>query len=507
MKANKLIVLLIIILNSSLAFTQQTRKVLFLGNSYTYVNNLPQIISELASNTGNALIYDSNLLGGYTLQNHYASTESKNKILANNWDYIVLQEQSQRPTFVIPSEFMDGFGNLKTFIKQNRPCSLINAFMTWGSENGDTQNCPNNPLVCTYEGMQDLLEDRYMTVSDIYESEVTPVGAVWRFIKQNYPTIQLYQSDGRHPSEAGSYLAACCFYTTIYRNNPALISYDYSLDTTSATIIRNAVKSIVYDHLSDWFVGRYTPHSDFNYVIENGINQIKINNKTTQYADSFIWDFGDGTTSTDFLPTHNYTADGSYSIKLISYKCYLGENHESIMERVVNFCAHTPTIFPNLILCPNTTGTVWTQPADSYQWLDDFGNPIPGANNQSLEVYPGNSYSVLTTVNGCTERSTQILIDTIVGGIDPNDECNLTNVEFEDLTDLKTFPNPVNNILHLQTNASIKQISIYNSIGKELIKTQINQNMLDVSNLPVGLYIIKIQTENGAIRSSKFIKN
>lgn len=63
----------------------QTRKVLFLGNSYTYANNLPQIVSDLATNTGDVLIFDSNSIGGYTLADHFDSTLSKNKILSNNW--------------------------------------------------------------------------------------------------------------------------------------------------------------------------------------------------------------------------------------------------------------------------------------------------------------------------------------------------------------------------------------------------------------------------------------
>lgn len=492
--------------NSFLVYAQQTRKVLFLGNSYTYANNLPQIISEIALNAGDELIYDSNLIGGYTLQNHFASAVSKNKILADNWDYIILQEQSQTPTFIVPSEFMDGFGNLKTFIHQNKPCSLISAFMTWGRENGDVQNCPNNPGVCTYLSMQDLLEDRYMDMSDLFESEVTPVGVVWRFIKQNYPNIQLYQLDGSHPSEAGSYLAACCFYTSIFQKDPQHISYNYSLDAQTATIIKNAVKSMVFDHLTDWYIGRYVPHSNFNYIIGNGLNEVKINSVTTQYANSFIWDFGDGTTSTALLPTHNYTADGIYTIKLTSNKCYLGENHESVTQHTVQFCAHTNTIYPNLILCPNTTGTVYTQSADSYQWCDEFGNPIPGATNQSFEVLAGNSYSVITTVNGCTEQSPQIFVDTLIGGIG-NDDCNLNQNEFENHTSIKTFPNPANKILQLETTEKIKQISIYNSSAKELPIGLTTQNTLDVSNLPQGLYMIKLLTEQDKTITTKFIKN
>ncbi|WP_298222573.1 T9SS type A sorting domain-containing protein [Flavobacterium sp.] len=490
---------------SLVAFSQQTRKVLFLGNSYTYANDLPQIVSALASSTGDVLIYDSNLIGGYSLEDHFASTVSKNKILADDWDYIVLQEQSQRPAFIVPSGFMNGFSDLKTYIDQNKPCAQITSFMTWGYQNGDAQNCASNPVVCSYAGMQDLVSDRYMSMSNLYESEVTPVGVVWKYIKENYPTINLYQSDGSHPSLAGSYIAACCFYTSIFRKDPTLISNNYGLNASTAQIIRNATKSIVFDAMADWYIGRYLPSSSFNYVIGTGTNEIIINNNIPTYRDSLIWDFGDGATSTALQPTHTYVADGSYIIKLTSNKCYLGQNITSIYERTVNFCSHTNTITPNyLFLCPNIPGTISTQPAESYQWCDDFGNPIAGATNQSIEVFTGLSYSVLTTINGCTEMSSPITIDGYAGiGESP---CNLGNDDFQIPLEIDIFPNPAEHLLNFQSLEKIKNVSIIDLLGQEVSVNRVSVNIIDVSNLDQGIYIIKLISENDKTFSTKFVK-
>ncbi|WP_309608952.1 T9SS type A sorting domain-containing protein [Flavobacterium sp.] len=485
----------------------QTRKVLFLGNSYTYVNDLPRIVSDLAANTGDILIYNSNLIGGYTLENHFASTVSKNKILSSNWDYIVLQEQSQRPAFIGALAFLNSFGDLKGFIKQNKPCAQITSFMTWGYQNGDTQNCATNPSVCTYTGMDNLIKDRYMEFSNVFESEVTPVGVVWRYIKQNYPNINLYQSDGSHPSLAGSYLAACCFYTSIFRKNPALISNNYGLDANTASIIRNATKTLVFDQMLNWYIGKYVPNANFNYKIGIGTNQIVIDSVTPTYRDSVIWDFGDGTTSTAALPpSHSYATEGNYTVKLTSNKCYLGQNLTSIFERKVNFCSHTNTILPNyLVLCPNVSGTISTQTADSYQWLDFYGNPIAGATNQSLTVFSGQSISVLTTFNGCTERSPQMVIDAYIdiGGGSP---CNLGIIEVDKPYEITTFPNPTQNILNVQTTVIIKEISVYDVLGKKVITNKVSVDSVDVSNLAKGIYIIKVLGEDDKKFTAKFIK-
>src|SRR5688500_19857611 len=70
-------------------------------------------------------------------------------------------------------------------------------------------------------------------------------------------------------------------------------------------------------------------------------------------------------------------------------------------------CSFTPTVTPNnLILCPNATDTLWTQPYDSYQWFKG-GVPIPGATQQYYVVNyfadAGDYFKVSATVGTCTE--------------------------------------------------------------------------------------------------------
>src|SRR4051812_45886499 len=95
--------LLLLVLLSSFSFRTfsqpQTFHVLFIGNSYTYVNNLPQIVADVASSMGDSLIYDSYAIGGYTLEQHFADSNCTNKIKAGGWDYVILQEQSQLPAW------------------------------------------------------------------------------------------------------------------------------------------------------------------------------------------------------------------------------------------------------------------------------------------------------------------------------------------------------------------------------------------------------------------------
>lgn len=71
--------------------------VLFLGNSYTSSNSLPSLVSQFACGMGNNIVYDSYTPGGYWFLNHKDDPGTLSKINSTNWDFVVLQNQSQVP--------------------------------------------------------------------------------------------------------------------------------------------------------------------------------------------------------------------------------------------------------------------------------------------------------------------------------------------------------------------------------------------------------------------------
>jgi len=417
-KTIKYFALLFISLNT---FSQTTKRALFLGNSYTYVNNLPQITADIANNMSDSLIFDSNCPGGYTLQGHSTNVTSLNKIMIGNWDFVGLQEQSQRPSFPIAQVQTDVFPYarmLDSTINFYNSCAETMFFMTWGRKNGDASNCPTWPLVCTYSGMDSLLNLRYQMMADSNNAMVSAVGAVWKNIRQNYPLIELYQADESHPSEAGSYAAACCFYTSMFRKNPLLISYNYTLSATDAANIRTAVKTIVYDSLMNYNIGAYDPLANCNYTAGAG-NLVTFTNQSSN-ANSYVWYFGDGDSASVSNPVHTYPASGTYSVMLIA-----------------NYCSYSDTI----TLLVNTT---------------------------SLGI---NTY---------------------------------------DSSALKTYPNPVNDILIVQLqNIKIENVILLDALGNYLEFTyRIDKDKIniDLKSFAPGIYFIRLNSD-GKMLSQKIIKN
>jgi hypothetical protein len=268
---------------------------LFLGNSYTASNNLPGLTEQLAASAGFELTTAANTPGGFSFEGHTTNTASQNLIAQGGWDFVVLQEQSQIPSFPLAQVETDCFpyaAQLNEQILAADSCAETVFYMTWGRENGDSQNCANWPPVCTYEGMDDLLYERYMTMAEENEALVSPVGRVWRYLRENNPGIDLYSSDGSHPSLAGSYAAACCFFTAFFREDPTQITDNSTLDATTAEAIRDAVKTVVFDELATWFIGSYDIVPTFTATPVTATSCILINTTPLPEGSTSSWDFG-----------------------------------------------------------------------------------------------------------------------------------------------------------------------------------------------------------------------
>jgi hypothetical protein len=194
---------------------------LFLGNSYTYVNNLPQLISSIALAHGDTLIFDGNLIGGYTFNNHFTDATSLLKINAKLWDYVVLQGQSQEPSFPpsqVSAQTTPYAIKLDSAVKNNYSCTNTVFYETWGRKNGDAANCGFYPPLCTYTGMQNRLRTSYKKFADTTNSIMAPAGEAFKKSIALNPTLELYDPDQSHPSLSGSYLVACCLYKECVRS-------------------------------------------------------------------------------------------------------------------------------------------------------------------------------------------------------------------------------------------------------------------------------------------------
>lgn len=336
----------------------KTVKALFLGNSYTYTNNLPQTIAGLALSAGDTLIYDTNTPGGYTLQQHCTNSTTLSLIAAGDWDYVILQEQSQLPSFPdeqVETEVYPYAKRLDSLVKVYNECAKTVFYVTWGRKNGDAMNCDIFPPVCTYEGMDSLLQLRYSIMADSNKALLSPVANVWRSIRTDHPEIELYAADESHPSSEGTFAAACSFYSLLFDKDPSASGFSGTIAEADADIIKHTAKSVVYDSLDRWSEFYPSVTAAFGFTIADGT---VLFNNLSENAVAYTWYFGDGNTSIDSSPEHTYGSTGSYEVMLVAQHC----SDSDTMTQVI-------AITTLDIIGVNTAGTIRLYPNPAYTEL------------------------------------------------------------------------------------------------------------------------------------------
>lgn len=256
----KLTSLLFVLFAFSQTWAQTGQKsILFIGNSYTYYNDMPQICTSIAASMGDVLVMEQSTFGGYKLEQHFQRKETLDKIIAGipdynqkktrkGWNYVVFQEYSQYPSADEESLQMHTLSAIKSLDSLNEihnPNSQLLFYQSWGRKNGDKARCEERPEVCTYAGMDSLTAITYERLANNFDGKVSPVGSIWHYIRDNHPSIELYNEDESHPSEAGSFAAACSFYAIIFNKDPRKIPFNYLLDFDTAFKIKEATYEIL----------------------------------------------------------------------------------------------------------------------------------------------------------------------------------------------------------------------------------------------------------------------
>ncbi len=220
-----------------------TLRVLFIGNSYIDVNNLPDVVRRLAAAGGDSLYYKASVPGGTTLQQHSVLPATLSLIAQGGWDYVVLQEQSQRPSFndgQVAADVYPYAKKLDSLVHHYSPCAKTVFYMTWGRKNGDASNCAVWPPVCTYLGMDSLLQLRYSLMAEQNGGMISPVAKVWRRLRNTRALRSYIRPTRSHPTPAGTYAAALSFYSLLYRKDPVNNTYNFSLPAVQAGMIKTA---------------------------------------------------------------------------------------------------------------------------------------------------------------------------------------------------------------------------------------------------------------------------
>jgi len=215
-------------------------RILFIGNSYTFVNDLPNTFAKLAKAGKHKLEVGMAAQGGLTLADHVKSTDTLNALNSQKWTYIVLQEQSQIPS-VQQSRTYTMYPAARTLVKQIRDIGATPLFfLTWAHRAGWQGYGMRD-----YESMQVQINNGYYGIAQELNVSVAAVGSAWLAAVRAHPELTLWQEDGSHPSEEGTYLAACVFYAVIFKESPVGLTYRANLSKDIATTLQTIASKTV----------------------------------------------------------------------------------------------------------------------------------------------------------------------------------------------------------------------------------------------------------------------
>ncbi|MCU0611705.1 MAG: hypothetical protein MUE60_07960 [Candidatus Eisenbacteria bacterium] len=251
--------------------------VVFLGNSHTYFNDLPGLVQSLAEAGGDTVIAASSTPGGcsfsYPPNAHLLTPSSIALLEAGGWDYVVLQEQSQIPCipYLRDSYMYPGAMALDSIAHAHTPCCVTVFYMTWGHNHHgpwvETFGGFASPEFADYDAMQDSVTAAYVRLADSLSTPVAPVGVAWQNAYHGgIPLDLLFNADQYHPALAGSYLAACVFYATLFQKSPLGLSFNAGLDQSLVEMLQAVADSTVMPYLSNWNVDPAMPYAAFEFT-------------------------------------------------------------------------------------------------------------------------------------------------------------------------------------------------------------------------------------------------
>ena len=165
-------------------------KILFIGNSHTYFNDMPYQFAELMRASGTPIEVTMLSRGGQNIKGHIANEQTRFNILYGNYDYVILQE--------VTSDFPDA----QTYIDD------VSVILGWCKKAGTPLG-----LYMNFESPNDTPSLEYLrggvlAAADALSLPVARVGEAFARAREEMPHLYLYHTDHHHANAIGSYLIA-----------------------------------------------------------------------------------------------------------------------------------------------------------------------------------------------------------------------------------------------------------------------------------------------------------
>ncbi len=222
--------------------------ILFIGNSYTFYNDMPEeIFAPLSEAAGYSFKVKSITAPSWTMAG-WADPEDENgkllytELAENKYDYIVIQDQSTQPLKDI-GRFYDGVRSVTKMARENGAVPLF--YCTWGRHDG---HAVLENYGVTTESMTWKVAAAYKAIGEELGVAVANVGmAFFDVYTSGERGCDIYHNDLSHPSPKGSYLAAMTIFAELTGVDPTTVDYKGSCPAPVAEILKEAARDAVFE--------------------------------------------------------------------------------------------------------------------------------------------------------------------------------------------------------------------------------------------------------------------
>lgn len=211
------------------------QRVLFLGDSYTYYNDMPSMVTEIADSAGSDIRYDITVRAfpNATLEGHWNNARTRSLLTEDNWDRIIVQPESYFERLNADSVHFNYGSRLLPPTGTTHRAIVV----SWTASDGQYANGP----VSRVEHFRNI-EANSRALASRTGADLIDVAQVWEDVSAEELPFSLYK-DGNHPSVEGSYLAALVIYAELTQADVTEVTYvPWGMSGDNAAQLRDRVQ-------------------------------------------------------------------------------------------------------------------------------------------------------------------------------------------------------------------------------------------------------------------------
>lgn len=216
-------------------------RILFIGNSYTHFHQMHHVVRRVIMSADPSVIVHTQEVthSGWDLWRHWRSGIARRQLGRAHFTHVVLQGHSLAPLRDRDRARMGEAAHRFTELITRAGAQPI-LYETWARRSGN--RVYRRGETSSPDDMQSRIDSTYEAIASDTGAAIAHVGPTFRRLASILPEIELYSSDGSHPSELGTFVAAATLATRIAGIDPARITYrPYEVPVGEFELVRRTI--------------------------------------------------------------------------------------------------------------------------------------------------------------------------------------------------------------------------------------------------------------------------